>query len=484
MQAKGFVVVLLLVAVALAGCSDGGKGGDGTGSKIDVRTGATIGGPGGALAGTVIDDISLPVGGAIVTVDETFHSVQTAANGTFRMDNITAGTYVVRIAHPEYFAAKQDIVIVAGVVTELTAILVLKSAASGDMRAHVHDVWGTRTTLPLIEGTDFDWHDPYDDTGPYAESFGRYYDTATHATIHPCVWTDSQDEVYFNQRLIWFDDPAALVYAGTKSIEVTLNWDANDYPDNQLMLAWRSANSTTFTQGSVFDKGTTYSIPVQHGDWDSSHQSFSLWDIYLCTPDDSGPGGQTGNVHAVQGSITVDLVLTRIEGVIPPERAHPVFWPEDGRVEVIKLNDTKVIGGAYSLSRSTFNSAFVVRPDAKALVPPRTKELQVHLEWSYDSPLPVTDPWSLTYRPANLRFWDMKDPGEMMKVDPSGESASSRDYVIPVSSAESDQFYQSRSNWYFFLNLEGKEADWNYVSPCDCDVHFTISVTAIKADDA
>jgi len=38
--------------------------------------------------------------------------------------------------------------------------------------------------------------------------------------------------------------------------------------------------------------------------------------------------------------------------------------------------------------------------------------------------------------------------------------------------------------WFFFLNLEGKEADWNYVSPCGCEVAFVIEVKAVKGDDA
>lgn len=477
MSKTTLIIAAILLVVTLSGCSGGGKGGGDQKGGINVREGGLLDGEAGAVNGTVVDDIGIPVAGVFITLDETFHSTQTSNVGTFYLGNVTPGRYLVRASHPDFVSLQQVLDVEPGRITEVQVVIVLRNAGSGDMRAHLHDYWGKETRINVIDSS-FEWHAPYDDTGPYSESFGRYYDTATHANVHPCVWTDSEDEVYFNQRLIWFDEPTTLVYAGTKQIEVTLDWAEEDYAGDQLKLAWRGSGSPKFTEGELFAKGSTYIIPVDPIDWDSSHQTFSLWEIFMCTPEEATTG-VVDDTEAVLGSIDVVMDLARMEGPIPAERPHPVLWPADGR-SVVVAGTEKSYAAGYSLSRSTYGSNFVVRPDetenGSVLVPPRTKELLVHLEWTTSSPQP--EPWSLTYRPANVRFFDMKDPGDMLKPAPSAKGATSRDYVIAVEPGQEDQFYQSKSNWYFMLNLEGKEADWQYTN--GFDYKLTLTVTAIK----
>lgn len=472
MSTKTLIIAAALLAVTLSGCSGGGKDDEDQKGGINVRDGGVLDGEAGAINGTVVDDIGIPVAGAFITLDSTFHSTQTSSIGAFYLGNVTPGRYMVRASHPDFVSLQQAIDVEAGRITEVQVVIVLKNAGTGDMRAHQHDYWGTETRINAIDAT-FEWHEPYDDSGPYAESFGRYYDTATQVEGDPCVWTDSQDEVYYSNRLVWFDEPDTLVYAGTKQIEVVLDWAQEDYSENELMLAWRGAGSPTYTEGTPFAKGATFVIPVDPVDWDSSHQTFSLWEIFLCTPDDGDP-------HSVPGSISVVMDFVRIDGPIPAERPHPVLWPADGLVTVVAGAEPKEFAAGYALSRSTYNSGFVVRPDplenGSVLVPPRTKELLAHLEWTTTSPSPHA--WSLTYRPANERFWDMRDPGQMLKPSPSAQGASSRDYVIPVDPIQADQFYQSRSNWFFMLNVEGEEGDWKYLDAFAYSV--TLTVTAVK----
>lgn len=481
---RAWCVVLLMTAVGLAGCSGDGDGDGGNngglkkvaGGRLDnIKEGE------GALRGRVTDDVGFPLAGAKVALLGTTHIDLTQGNGTFLFTNITSGNHKLYVEHKDHHPLEDFVDVLSGELLEVEVVLLPLAARGAGYRPHIHDNWAGEPVKTVIDRTPFEYHEPYDDTGPYSEAFGRYYDTVTAGNVHPCVWTDSQDEVYFNNRLIWFDDPEQLVWAGTERIEVVIDWEATDYPYHEdFALAWAGANSSTYEESPLIKKGEPFFIDVDPTQWDSSHQSYSLWEIWVCL--DTASDQDVPRLFL--GSFTATVKLHRMEGPIPFETAHPTFWPESGQMTVVSGDEPTTISSTYSLSRSTFNSQFVVRPDEGLVVPPGTKYLSARLEWSYGGTTIEAKPWSLTYRPANERFWDMKDPGELLMGDLDEHGTGYRVYIIELEPAHTDQFYQKKSNWYFMLNLEGEEDDWKYVSPCGgCAVELTLTVTAHQRSD-
>ncbi len=107
---------LLLVALALAGCSDGDggepKGSDfftGTDTPV-VQATATTGG----IRGVVVDDTITPIKGATVTVSPGDHVLETDGNGLFAVSGLEPGDYIVSASHPLYNQIQQTTTVVAG----------------------------------------------------------------------------------------------------------------------------------------------------------------------------------------------------------------------------------------------------------------------------------------------------------------------------------------------------------------------------------
>jgi hypothetical protein len=481
---KGLATASVMLIVAFSGCAGNSAADayDGAVTKLDGQRLDNIQDGEGALRGTVTDDLGFPLTGAKVALVGTLHIALTQADGVFLLLNVSVGEYKLYVEAVDHAPAESPIAIISGELSEVSVVLLPTVARGPGYRPHIHDFWGDKTELVAIDGTAFEYHEPYDDTGPYSESFSRYYDTTTAGNVHPCVWTDSRDEVYFNNRLMWFDEPTQLIVPGTAQIEVIIDWSEANYPyHTDYALAWAGANTSLYDESPLITKGESFFVDVAPKDWDSSHQSFSLWELYMCL--DTASDEDVPRLFV--GEFTATVKLHRMEGPVPFEQAHPVFWPEDGKMIVIgETEGQKTLPESYSLSRSTYNSVFVVRPDEGALVPPGTKQLLARIEWDptcLAAPQPFA--FSLTYRPANERFWDMKNPDQMMRPQLEDQGANFREYLIQPEKVQVDQFYQSKSNWFFFINLEGDEDNWGYTSPCP-NTAIPVDVTVAAYKDA
>jgi hypothetical protein len=480
----------LLVIALFAGCSakpattldDNGPGG-----SIIVTTGAdgqivTVAGDAGAILGTVVNDIGVPVATSHIALLGTDYSTFSNKSGRFELLNVTAGTHTMRVDHMDYRATEQQIQVAAGQVTQLSVTLVPKVSVGAGYRPHLHDYWGGAVEKVVIDQT-FDWHEPYDHDAPYAGGAGevqRYYSTATQASgTHPCLYTgpnEKQNQLYFNNRLIWFNDPAQTVYEGTAAIEVKLDWTSNDAPVEELILGYRAANMTNYEVTTPIKKGVPFTLPVSPEMWDSGHQAFTLWDFGLCVAYETEIPAD-GKFFI--GKVKVFMKLIRGHEILP-EPPHPNFWANGSEVLVID-GLKKSTSAQYATSRSQYRGDFFVKPTGSKLVPPGTKTLRATLEWTYSGPAPQPKAWSLTYRPANVNPRSYDGPGDFQKVAPTESGATKRVYDIPIKPGESDAFYQQRSNWGFMLNLEGEEASSNWVNPCgNCKIEFKIDAVAIQ----
>jgi hypothetical protein len=474
--------------VVLSGCTSpaasSSKDAADDGGSIVATTGrdarVVVGEKTGAVVGSIHDDIGVAVSTAHVVLARDIEAYSNRT-GSFALSNVTAGTYTVRVEHPDYRTTEEPITIHAGEVTHLEVTLVPRVNAGAGYRPHLHDYWADRREVPVIDKS-FDWHEPYDRAGPEAQTFSRVYDQVTQTEVNPCIF---QGKPYFNNRFIWFDDGAQLVWAGTSKIVVKLDWTQSDYSGDSLAIAWKTPVSNDWQMiDPMIKKGAEATIEVASNESDSSHQAFTLWQFVLCI--NNSTSGTIG-VAPVTGSIHVSMKIVRGREIMP-EPPHPYFWANGTTFSALpnSWNNFTMSNNGYTLGRSAWgsgNAAFAVAPPPKdkglRIVPPGTKELHVHLEWKYSLPS-GTKAWSLTYRPANVHPYSSADPATLKVIAPANKGPTSRDYVIPVGAAETDAFYQHVTNWLFFLNYEGEESDWKWVEDCGCDIAVHTTVFAIK----
>ncbi|MEA3142798.1 MAG: Carboxypeptidase regulatory-like domain [Thermoplasmata archaeon] len=113
---KAVLLCALLAGLALAGCS---------GKATDAPTGGSIPDPGevqatdttGGVRGVVVDQAIRPIKAAHVSVGSASLSknVTTDASGTFVVNGLPAGTYIVKGTHPLYSTVQQAVEVQAGV---------------------------------------------------------------------------------------------------------------------------------------------------------------------------------------------------------------------------------------------------------------------------------------------------------------------------------------------------------------------------------
>lgn len=114
---------LLLLGLALAGCSDSPGGQAGAGGAGGDGGEGTPGGPtgSGSLVGVVVDDAVRPLAGANVSATGP-SGTRTAVSddeGSFRIDGLAPGVYVVDVSKPLHIARRQAVTVVEDVEPEV-----------------------------------------------------------------------------------------------------------------------------------------------------------------------------------------------------------------------------------------------------------------------------------------------------------------------------------------------------------------------------
>ncbi len=119
----GLIVVIAMIGL---GC-EGGDGGGGDGTPSPMTGTAT-------LSGTVVaaDDVQTKLGNALITIEGTGRQGTSAANGTFTIANLPAGTWTVNVQTPqsaEYGSATADVPLAANQTTHVNfAVLPIGTA--------------------------------------------------------------------------------------------------------------------------------------------------------------------------------------------------------------------------------------------------------------------------------------------------------------------------------------------------------------------
>lgn len=122
MRGKGaFAVVLLL----FSGCMGSSSAPTGTGrSALSDAPQPRADADTGSISGRVVDDESVPLVNAVVTVQQTKASMQSDTRGNFTFNGLAPGTYVVFAEKLGYQAVGKSVVVKAGEVAQVNFILV------------------------------------------------------------------------------------------------------------------------------------------------------------------------------------------------------------------------------------------------------------------------------------------------------------------------------------------------------------------------
>ncbi len=112
---KPALVLALLAAMVLSGCTSSGGGDSGTQSSVEesvpeVQATATTGG----IRGVIVDDRITPIKGAFVEVVGAGKNMTTEADGLFVFSGLEPGSYTVKASHGLYTTAQASADVVAG----------------------------------------------------------------------------------------------------------------------------------------------------------------------------------------------------------------------------------------------------------------------------------------------------------------------------------------------------------------------------------
>lgn len=477
------LVFFLVVSSALAGCVEGQEAepAQTPGSVIETpaapqQAPIPVTNTTGAIVGSVFDEYDTPVAGANVALIGTDHVRRTNITGDFRFLDLPPASYHLRVDHEGYKAAESALRVTAGKGEQVLVRLLTQEVVPVSDRPHTHDYWAGRERVTVL-----------DDVVPYHPQDAGGFNGAIQPVTGPAnhLWTgdclSSTDNPSPSTGAFRFEDPNQLVWPGTKSIEVTLDWTAQDYYGEKMSVIWHPANTRDYKRGLLADKRETVAIPVEAGEADLGHQLYTSWEFAVCTSEK----GETisygrpavGNVH-----IKIDLVRGP---TVPREPAHPDYWSNGSVLPLI--NETKVFDGgeaaAWLLSSRGGRADFTFIPETGTVVPPGTAELQARLSWTYDGMLDVP-PVSLSYSSSTVAPWQ-KWMLEKRSVPESVEAGDGfRVYRIALDGSATDAVYQAISNWAFYWNFEGEERQDYALHSCACRLLVQLEVAVARAPAA
>lgn len=218
----------------------------------------------------------------------------------------------------------------------LAAILVLALAgcASPEPAAAAAEPprWVTPDLAVLAEGT-FRWHE----TGSGLATALEYYDLASQAIAHPCVWGgNGGEEVYFNNLKLPTGRASQGLGEWSGNLSVGLDWTDEDWLGRALRIAYQAPGLHGWHETPPIERGSTLTVPIRvqagngTGDGDDGEAAAS-WSVWVCFPEDSGLAPQQPFMGSLQAKVVFqpDPVL---ESELAPVEETPGRTARDGSV--------------------------------------------------------------------------------------------------------------------------------------------------------
>ncbi|MBI2077760.1 MAG: carboxypeptidase regulatory-like domain-containing protein, partial [Euryarchaeota archaeon] len=433
-------VAFLVLAVGLAGCLGGGStvvpNEETEEPSPTVETRYTdepeLEKGTGAVEGVVRDGDAalLPIGGAHVSFLGTNLFGATDKTGRFAFESVAEGTYRLRVDAPNFLPAEEDVTIQAGKRALLNITLYHPATKQANDKAHLHDEWGDETSKVLLDGRI------------------SLQSTQVKAAVpggNPCVGNAVD---CFGSIIL---PPDVSVPPGAVELEVVLNWAATGNAPKELALR---VTTTTNKTGSLFvarGPNDPFRIAFFPNEADPGHQRFTSWTFDVT----ARPYFLTYHlVHAAAAYVMPEVGVKVIahKGVVPYEPPHADRW---GGADAIELVNDKA-GVSFTGIATKLPAATVSwTPLKTGFVPPGTKEITGKVTWTPYNGIPTTVDWTLLARPANVPPADSE--GELLPVATS-PTTNGFTFALTPKPEHVDQFYQSVSNWQFYVDDKQNEA--------------------------
>jgi hypothetical protein len=466
-RAAGWVAWLGVTILCSSGClgasSNATKATDGTNEPasthiVEAEKGVFVADNRGVLRGNVLNDAGFNLSGVRVSILGSDRFVVTTGEGTFLFENLTVGSHTVRAEAKGFQAYENDTKIAAGRLTKLAIQLVPDVDTGAGYRPHTHDFWADRTEMTILDA-DQDFLHPTSTNGGAAGS-GYLYQAQAMAVYPNSNASDTSRD--FLVKIPSEGDPPALVYPGTREVDVTVSWTGSSSTAYKVELKHASAAHYGDNRVTLLDRrvsGSTWRIPVGPDDWDSGHQHFTLWRFWVNAYQEPGdganfrPGVILGNFH---------VMIKVLKGQLVPERAHENWWGARTELVLRDLPDGSAdCNSAYRIFERQEHPCILGLPKGR-IVPPGTEKLRVEMKWTYGTDNAALDPlasdWVIMYRSAAQNPWIVK-PKEFNAAETKGSTPKLRTTEILIKPGESDAFYQTSSLWRFTYAVRGHERD-------------------------
>lgn len=412
--------------------------------------------PDGLLDGTVRDAKGGAVAGAQVELVGVGLQAVTDNRGEFVLDGLAPGTFVVRVQREGFLPAASPVAIAAGERIHLDVVMVADAAPPT-----LVDFWHGRDRVLVMDGEFSGQDNPLADTCLAAGG----------ASGGGHVRWDGPP-------VLRFDDPHQLVWPGTASIEVELDWSEQSYSGDEMLVAWRPHPDGAWGWSGLTPKGQTIRFEVAPQDADGPYQRFTAWEFAVCTKDQSGaPDQQWKNFR---GAVHARMTLVRGHP-LPLRTPEADLWGNATRL--VLVNATKHFTASDPLTDFYFalgpcNGAFTrltrlpaVHEQADLqqyldhnwefplfeglLVPNGTARIVASLQWEYGTVATQTSDLFLSFRAADVAPWEPADPSLEHVPEASSAGPGRRDYSFTVDPMLLDGADDVRTAWRFYWNVDG-----------------------------
>lgn len=427
------------LALLLSGCFGGGATDEpieepvGT---VEVEPGLVVSADAGVVRGTVIDDAGFPIRGARASLLGRDHFGDTGTDGGFEFVNVTAGAHELSVQAQSFQAFQREVVVTAANVTEVTVQMVPQAGAGAGYRPHVHDLWGERTEVVIMDA-DVDLREGHPRT---TSGYNKPIYPVTRGVSGP-----NQNQTFDIPFAQTPGDDPAIVFPGTKEVRVTFRWDSDEVSLSDLGFGYEPADTSDITWLAPKASGEAWTIPVTQRMADSGHQQFSLWRFYAyaanqLTASDWEPGYILGPIH-------VEVVL--VKGELYLEPIHEDFWQGQDSLVLRPLSEPYTVGICCNVRDAQAGIPF----SEGMIVPPGTTQMRIDFLWSYDDAAngtPADQDYTLTWRtPAQNPHETFVT--EFQSAEPVMGSKEEHRYVwiLDIAPGETDAFYQSKTLWQF-----------------------------------
>jgi hypothetical protein len=463
---KAQLLLALLASAGLAGCAA-----DADAPETVVLVGQGLEGDQGTIHGHIYAEWGEPLRDVRVSVLGTSATGRTDGEGHFMFIGIPTGTKTVRIEEDRFLPEERKVTLGAGESAHVEVTLKLVDQ-SGGARPHLHDWWAGMAAITIADVRMY-WNNPYNND-PTIRFFGEGNPVTganpLHGTHRQNNNQTGEDPDYLMRvpvpELLENGNPA-LVYPGTGSVEVTVDWDAPTTRKSRVgvvAIPPGGGYDDLRFMGAPIASGETASLQVPANRTDNGHQPWSQWSFFLYNPHEAG--GDDTLVEFTYGE-DFHVVVEVVKGnAVPFEPPHRDFWA-DGPVKTLQIYDEQVIDPLNARDWRVRNSGHLFLPEG-VLIPPGTKRIEMQLVYGSAEQTNDAIPGDrvVTFRTADQNKWTTgleeyrRSGGTPCETEQAGAKCIA--YAFDVESSWTDQYYQQDSLWTFLSSDAGNEDNRNY----------------------